>query len=296
MYLQRGRAGHNGFTLIELLVVVGIIALLAGILLPSLWSARRYSQSSACLSNLRQIGIAMQTYTRSYHGWLPAGPADQLIYMNISSGDGNPEVSQDYREGGGWRPIMNTPWQWGGRRAAWRYLEDAGGNPRDETQFRPLTRQIYRTATLDSKTPVFECPGDDGLVYWERPHAGAWQGEGLGRRPLHELVGNSYFVHLWSSTQIDHKHIQRVRKQPAHVALAYEGILYYNSFMPQNPFLPALPDAIRKRGWHSNDGGYNILFLDGHVEHRRFRTSDGRLFGDEGVIFTSYAYLMDYYR
>ncbi|HZT41574.1 MAG TPA: DUF1559 domain-containing protein [Chthonomonadaceae bacterium] len=62
---------QSGFTLIELLVVIAIIAILAAILFPVFAQAREKARQAACITNSRQLGLAIDMYTQDYDERLP---------------------------------------------------------------------------------------------------------------------------------------------------------------------------------------------------------------------------------
>src|SRR5688572_8459806 len=75
-YPDQGRQNmrtRRAFTLVELLVVIGIIAVLIGILLPSLSRAQRNARMTACLSNQRQLILAVFMYAQDNKGTFPGG-------------------------------------------------------------------------------------------------------------------------------------------------------------------------------------------------------------------------------
>ncbi len=126
-------AKSNGFTLIELLVVISIIALLVGILLPALGAARKAARSSVCLSNERQIGVAIGAYSSTNNDFIPLFRGFNIPWENVPAA---------YIQGYG-----NTPahWYWTSRMV----IDGYGAE-----------RQMYTCPSFDNAEAATNAAGD----------------------------------------------------------------------------------------------------------------------------------------
>ncbi|HLL91071.1 MAG TPA: type II secretion system protein [Tepidisphaeraceae bacterium] len=157
----------RAFTLVELLVCVAIIAVLVGLIAPALNKARRAADATACLSNLRQIGIAMHEYVIEHRGYLPGSGVTSGRGVWVKSGFdcvNAPGFSLTNA------PEVNECADWIGPLARQMGLKDPALSGVDAVE----RYKYYR------RLPPFTCPSYRGAVVEKFPSADGDAGPGPG--------------------------------------------------------------------------------------------------------------------
>jgi prepilin-type N-terminal cleavage/methylation domain-containing protein/prepilin-type processing-associated H-X9-DG protein len=150
----------NGFTLIELLVVIAIIAILAAILFPVFAQAREKARAATCMSNGKQMGLAMMMYAQDYDesyvpGWY-AGPPEQWWLT----------LAQPYmkdREAGGLRSCPSAPAK------KWAYAMNDWLSLKNQSAIPNIADTVLISDT--NQIPEWDMYSSSTLYVWWKPEA-----------------------------------------------------------------------------------------------------------------------------
>jgi prepilin-type N-terminal cleavage/methylation domain-containing protein len=143
----------HGFTLVELLVVIAIIAVLIGLLLPSVQSAREAARRSACQNKLKQLGLALHTYASANKDTFPPGARTRADWRIVNNTIVAPGQDEAY-----------AVWAWG--TLIMPFLEmnpqfdqlDPIGTP----DMQVAVNDERRRTIMQQRIDTFRCPSDTG--------------------------------------------------------------------------------------------------------------------------------------
>ena len=135
---------RSAFTMIELMVVMGLISVMLSLLLPVVGKARAAARSTACLSNVRQIGLAWQLYVAENRGTLVCKPLHKAVTPDVAWSANWMGVAEHYGVRGDslFCPAASEPSLkkrgYGSTTLAWNGELDSNGSPvrLNDTTFR----------------------------------------------------------------------------------------------------------------------------------------------------------------
>ncbi len=231
----RGRLAYHtpgGFTLIELLVVISIVALLIAVLLPALQGARDAARSVACLSGLRQMGIANTLYRQDWDQFVPG------VYST-------PDDGQE-------RPFP------------YRLAEYMGNSPQNASGWTPADpRTTVRYNVEADGRHIFYCPAEESFTFDELLALPAISRPAWFDGPAWDRIIGTYNSLTWlgldSSRTTDLLRLKRDFPQPSLTGMHIDGgrePRWDHAFYVLNGFV-----QLR----HTNSSS-NVSFVDGHAE------------------------------
>ena len=231
------------FTLIELLVVIAIIAILSGLLLPALSKAKSKAQSTACMSNLRQLQLAWMLYPGDNDDWMPA---------NRLAAD-SPGFRSDK---GSW--VVGNAWK-------------------DLTSSNIMAGVIFPAV---NSVQVYRCPSDKSKVR-NQPELGRTRSYSVGLHLNGSTANTGTAIdEINSYPEMPRKYSSLPPPGPSRIfvfADEHEEIIDSGAFAFGNPWWRSLANSPNGGVWwddfpadrHNN--GCNASFADGHVVHWRWK-------------------------